>query len=152
MDYPEHEKFSHEGLTNALLNALETALIGTDPQFWYTGIISAIQDLNAEQASRKLLPGYNTIAAHTEHIRVSLNYVRRTFAGEKLNVEWWPLQTVDVAQWAELKQQLKVEYEMTIAFIKDKPFWREEGLTQMLDSIAHIAYHAGAIRQLAKGV
>jgi hypothetical protein len=151
MDYPEHEKFSHEGLTNSLINALETALVGTDPGFWYTGIISAIQDLNAEQASRTL-PGYNTIAAHAEHIRVSLNYVRRTFAGEKLNVEWWPLQTVNAAQWAELKQQLQAEYEATIAFIKAKPFWREEGLTQMLDSLAHIAYHAGAIRQLAKGV
>jgi hypothetical protein len=152
MDYPEHEKFSHEGLTNSLVNALETALVGTDPQFWYTGVISAIQNLNAEQASRTLLPGYTTIAAHAEHSRVSLNYVRRTFAGEKLNVEWWPVQTVDAAQWVDLKQQLQTEYEATIAFIKAKPFWREEGLTQMLDSMAHIAYHAGVIRQLAKGV
>ncbi len=151
MDYPEHE-FSHKGLTGALLNALETALVGTDPGFWYTGVISAIQNLNAEQASRTLLPGYTTIAAHAEHIRVSLNYVRRTFAGEKLNVEWWPLQTVDAAQWAELKQQLQAEYEATIAFIKAKSFWHEEDLTQMLDSMAHIAYHAGAIRQLTKGV
>jgi hypothetical protein len=151
-DYPEHEKFAHEGLTSALVNALETALVGTDPQFWYTGVISAIQDLTAEQASRTLLPGYSTIAAHAEHIRVSLNYVRRTFAGETLNIEWWPLQMVDTAQWEELKQQLQAEYEATIAFVKAKSFWREEGLTQMLDSLAHIAYHAGAIRQLAKGV
>ncbi len=152
MDYPEHEKFTHEGLTNALVYALETAMLGTDPQFWYTGVVSAIENLTHEQASRNLLPGYTTIAAHAEHVRVSLNYVRRTFAGETLKVEWWPLQTVDAAQWEELKKQLRAEYEATTTFLKTKPFWREEGLTQMLDCIAHTAYHAGAIRQLAKGI
>jgi hypothetical protein len=151
MERPEQEEFAHKGLTNALMYALETALVGTDPGFWYTGVISAIQNLDAEQAS-SARPGYNTIAAHAEHIRVSLNYVRRDLTGEKPDVEWWPLQTVDAAQWAELKQQLRAEYKATVKFIKAKIFWREEELTQMLDSVAHIAYHAGAIRQLAKGV
>lgn len=155
MDYPEHEKFAHEGLTNSLINALETAMIGTDPKFWYTGVISATDDLSSEQASRIILPGYSTIAAHALHIQVSLNYVRRTFEGESVEVDWpatWASQKVDAAQWDELRRQIKVEYEATIEFLRSKPFWREEGLTQMLDSIAHAAYHAGAIRQLAKEV
>jgi hypothetical protein len=155
MDYPEHEKFAHEGLTNALIYALETAMVGTDPKFWYTGVISAIKHLNAEQASSMILPGYTTIAAHAEHVRVSLNYVRRTFEGESVEVDWpatWATQQVDESQWHELQKQIEVEYDATVSFLRQKPFWREEGLIQMFDSIAHAAYHAGAIRQLAKGI
>lgn len=31
MEYPEHEKFAHEGLTKALLSGLEMALEGDKP-------------------------------------------------------------------------------------------------------------------------
>lgn len=116
MEYPEHEKFSHEGLTNALIYALETAIAGTDPKFWYTGVMSATETLHAEQASRIIAPGHTSIAAHLEHVRVSLNYVRRTLKGEAVEVDWpatWETPTLNAAQWHELRKGIKVEYEVT---------------------------------------
>jgi uncharacterized damage-inducible protein DinB len=155
MSYPEHEKFSHPGLTQALLNMVEAAMLGSDPNFWYTGVISAVQSLSAEQASKIILPNYSSIADHAYHVCISLNYMRRTLEGETVKVDWratWAQQQVNTEQWNDLRERLQVEYDAMTKFIREKSFWLEESLTQLLDNISHAAYHAGAIRQLAKGV
>lgn len=43
MDYPEHEKFSHESITSALLSTLEMAIEGSEEverahDGWYSGL------------------------------------------------------------------------------------------------------------------
>ena len=52
MEYPEHEKFSHEGVTQALLKGLEMAVEGdeTDSKYgWYNGLWFAVKDLGSRR-------------------------------------------------------------------------------------------------------
>ncbi len=159
MDYPEHEKFAHEGLTKALLNGLEMAMEGDekDPKYgWYNGLLFSLEPLSAEQAAKSAIPGGSTIAAHADHILISLEFTLAMLKGEKYEADWgrsWhqdQYRQPSLAQWSQLKADLRREYQATADFIQSKPFWREEGLSHLIHNIAHTAYHASAIRQILK--
>lgn len=156
MDYPEHEKVSHPGLSNALVQGLKMALDGDEAnQGWYTGMIAALENVSAEQASTPPGPGRTTAAAHAEHIRFTLKYMNGMFRGEKPQVDWadsWKVQKVNEAEWESLRSEIKHEYKRLLEFTEQKPFWREQGLAAMIHNVGHTAYHAGAIRQILKGV
>jgi hypothetical protein len=156
MNYPEQEKVSHPGLTAALVQGLAMALEGDEAnQGWYTGLIAALENVSAAQASMSPGPGRTTVAAHAEHIRFTLRYLNGMFRGENPQVDWadsWKLQELGQEDWANLRAEIKREYEQLKAFTQEKPFWREQGLAAMIHSVAHTAYHAGAIRQMLKGV
>lgn len=156
MDYPEHEKVSHPGITSALVQTLKMSLEGDEAnQGWYTGILSAMDNISAEKASTPPGEGRTTAAAHAEHIRFTLKYMNAMFRGEKPQVDWaesWKVQKVSEGEWAGLRAEIKSEYERLLEFIQEKPFWREQGLAAMINNVGHTAYHAGAIRQILKGV
>lgn len=157
MDYPEHEKFAHEGLTKALLSGLEMAFEGdeTNQKYgWYNGLLFSLEPLSAEKAGKPAVEGGSTIAAHAHHMWVTLHFVQAMFRGEKYEADWgasWQAhQHPDEAEWKQLKADLRHAYQATRGFVQSKPFWREQGLAQMIHHIAHTAYHASAIRQILK--
>lgn len=156
MDYPEHEKVSHPGITKALLQTIKMSLEGDEAnQGWYNGILTAMDNISAEKASTPPGPGRTTAAAHAEHIRFSLNYMNAMFRGEQPQVDWadsWKVQQVNEAEWATIRSEIKREYDRLIEFTEQKPFWREQGLAAMINNVGHTAYHAGAIRQILKGI
>ena len=154
MEYPEHEKFAHPGLTAALLTALEVAFEGDEKNEkygWYNGLLFSIESLNAEQAAATVTLG-SSIASHADHILVTLRYVQAIFNKTAPEVDWessWQQRgQPNESEWQQLRLELQREYLATRALIEGKPFWREQGLTQMLHNIAHTAYHASAIRQI----
>lgn len=157
MEYPEHEKFSHEGVTQALLKGLEMAVEGdeTDSKYgWYNGLWFAVKDLGVQEAARALGPGRSTVAAHLDHVRLTLIYVRHALAGEEYKADWgssWKIASPSEAQWEEIKTGFRQGYDALRQFIQSKPFWREPGLTAAIHNIGHTAYHAGAVRQILKG-
>lgn len=157
MDYPEYEKFAHEGLTQALLSGLEMAFEGdeTNQKYgWYNGLLFSLEPLSSAQAGKSAREGGSTIAAHADHILVTLRYVQAVFKGESYEADWgasWHSRNhPDEAEWEQLKTALQHEYQATRALVQGKPFWREQGLTQMIHHIAHTAYHASAIRQILR--
>jgi hypothetical protein len=157
MDYPEHEKFSHLGLTQSLLKALEMAMQGDEKEAkygWYNGLLFSLEPLSAVQANQSAVEGGSTIAAHADHILVTFRFVQAMFRGEQLQADWgrsWHQRNrPSEAEWDQLKTDLQNEYQAMQDFIQNKPFWREQGLTQMLHHIAHTAYHASAIRQILR--
>jgi hypothetical protein len=81
MNYPEAEKFAHEGITKALCESLRLTLEGGELQK-FEGLLPTLETVSAEQASRR--PGANrpNIAAHVDHLVYSFDFVHRAFNGE----------------------------------------------------------------------
>lgn len=156
--YPDQEQFAHEGLTQALLIALEMAVEGdeTDRERygWYNGLWFAVKNLSAREAAKSLGPGRSSVAAHLDHVRITLAYTRHALAGQEYRADWessWKLVAPSEAQWEEIKAGFRREYEALRAFLEHKPSWRGPGLAAAINNIAHTAYHAGAVRQILKG-
>ena len=118
------------------------------------GLIRSLEALPTADASRSLAGGA-TVAAHAQHIRYGLSLMNR-WAREGGNPfadatwdEAWKITVVTDAQWTEIRNGLREEVDR----------WKEALATPrevtkvewcgLIGSVAHLAYHLGAIRQIA---
>lgn len=119
------------------------------------GLLRSLDRLSASDASASANDGA-TIAAHAQHVRYGLSLMNRwareggnPFANAKWD-EAWKTRSVDDQHWQEIKSGLRSESEQWLSTLKSP---REAGrieLAGMIGSIAHLAYHLGAIRQISK--
>lgn len=119
------------------------------------GLLRALDDLSADEASRSAHGGA-TIAAHAQHVRFGLSLMNRwaseggdPFADAKWD-EAWTLSGVDVDQWDEIRTGLREEAKRWLEALGAPREPTTVELTGMIGSVAHLAYHLGAIRQIAK--
>ena len=120
------------------------------------GLLRSLDKLSAAEASRSVNGGA-TIAAHAQHLQFGLSLMNRwaseggdPFADAKWDEAWKTSQVNDSA-WAEIRAGLRDEtgrWLKTLAAPRDVPF---VALNGMIGSIAHLAYHLGAIRQIGTG-
>jgi hypothetical protein len=117
------------------------------------GLLASLDAVDAEAASTSVSGGA-TIAAHVDHVRYGLELLNRWHAGEAnpwANANWsaaWRRTAVSEAEWAELRDALRHQARKWHAALKVR---REMGpieLNGVIGSIAHLAYHLGAIRQI----
>jgi hypothetical protein len=120
------------------------------------GLLRSLDGLPADEASRGVNDG-GTIAAHAQHLRYGLSLMNRwmveggnPFADAKWD-EAWKTSRVDEAGWAEIRNGLRDEAHGWLATLGRPREVSETELTGMIASIAHLAYHLGAIRQIARG-
>lgn len=120
------------------------------------GLLRSLERLSADDASRSVNDGA-TIAAHAQHVRYGLSLMNRwaleggnPFADAKWD-EAWRISTVDNAQWAEIRGGLTEEAHRWLGALATPRQVADIELAGMLGSIAHLAYHLGAIRQINKG-
>ncbi len=95
-----------------------------------------------------------TIAAHAEHLRYGLSLMNR-WAREGGNpfadATWdaaWKTTTVSDARWAEIRHGLADEAARWRESLGTPRELTRAELCGMIGSIAHLAYHLGAIRQI----
>jgi hypothetical protein len=119
------------------------------------GLLRSLDILPAADASRSVNGGA-TIAAHAQHVRYGLSLMNRwaaeagnPFADAKWD-EAWKIAAVDEAAWTEIRAGLRDETERWIRVLASPRDVREVELTGLIASIAHLAYHLGAIRQINK--
>lgn len=119
------------------------------------GLLRSLDKLAAADASRSTNDGA-TIAAHVQHVRFGLSLMNRwateggnPFADAKWD-EAWKLSAVDTAGWAEIRNGLREQATRWLEVLKSPREVAPVELTGMLASIAHLAYHLGAIRQIDK--
>ena len=119
------------------------------------GLLMSLEKLSAEDASRSVNDGA-TIAAHAQHLRYGLSLMNR-WAAEGGNpfadATWdaaWKLSGVDDAQWREIRDGLRTEALRWIETLRSPREVNGMELSGMLGSVAHLAYHLGAIRQIDK--
>ena len=119
------------------------------------GLLKSLDRLSPEDASRSVNNGA-TIAAHAQHLRYGLSLMNRwaehggnPFADAKWD-EPWKISTVDAAAWQEIRSGLRDEVHHWLEVLKSGKSATGVELTGMISSVAHLAYHLGAIRQINK--
>ena len=117
-------------------------------------MLRKLEGLSAEEASRSLSGGA-TVAAHATHVAYGISLMNR-WAAEGGNpfadARWdeaWKTSTVDDAQWQEIRRSLGDEVRRWRAALETPREMQPIELTGMIASVAHLAYHLGAIRQIA---
>jgi hypothetical protein len=119
------------------------------------GLLRSLDKLSAASASRSVNEGA-TIAAHAQHVRYGLSLMNRwaseggnPFADAKWD-EAWKTSSVDAAEWEEIRSGLRDEAHRWLAVLGSPREANRVELSGIIGSIAHFAYHLGAIRQIDK--
>lgn len=119
------------------------------------GLLRSLETLSPADASRSVNGGA-TIAAHTQHLRYGLSLMNQWAAeggNPFANAMWdeaWKTSTVDDAQWAEIRVRLRDETHRWLRMLGTSRAVNDIELAGMISSIAHLAYHLGAVRQIDK--
>jgi hypothetical protein len=119
------------------------------------GLLRSLDKITAAEASERANDGA-TIAAHTQHLRFGLSLMNEwaTHGGDPFaNAKWdeaWKLSAVDQVQWDEIRNGLREETRRWLESLQTPREAAELELRGMFGSIAHLAYHLGAIRQINK--
>jgi len=118
------------------------------------GLLRSLDKLSAAAASRSVNDGA-TIAAHAQHVRYGLSLMNRwaTEGGNPfMDAKWdeaWKISRVDADEWNEIRNGLRDEVQRWRAALGAPRDVQPIELSGMIASIAHLAYHLGAIRQIA---
>jgi hypothetical protein len=118
------------------------------------GLLRSLDTLSAEDASRSAHGGA-TIAAHTQHLRYGLSLMNRwaTEGGDPFaDATWdeaWKTSRVTDSEWAEIRAGLGDEARRWLELLGSSRDVSGVELNGMIASIAHLAYHLGAVRQIA---
>jgi len=118
------------------------------------GLLQSLDKLSAEEASRSVEQGA-TIAAHAQHLRFGLSLMNRwaveggdPFSDAKWD-EAWKTSRVNDHEWTAIRLGLRDEAQRWLQALGSPRQVSPLELNGMAGSIAHLAYHLGAIRQIA---
>jgi hypothetical protein len=119
------------------------------------GLLRSLDKVSPADASRAVNDGA-TIAAHAQHVRYGLSLMNRwaseggnPFADAKWD-EAWKVSAVDTAAWTEIRSGLRQEAARWLQALETPREALDVEATGMVASVAHLAYHMGAIRQIAR--
>jgi hypothetical protein len=120
------------------------------------GLLRSLDKLPATAASAPTATG-SSIAAHVDHVRYGLSLMNRWSAGENpfSDADWsasWKKVTVSEDQWRTLRADLRTETARWLKALQTPREVQEIELNGMVGSIAHLAYHLGAIRQIDSSI
>lgn len=119
------------------------------------GLLRSLDRLSAVDASRAVNGGA-TIAAHAQHLRYGLSLMNRwaSEGGDPFaDATWdeaWKTSAVTEPEWSTIRNGLRDETHRWLMTLKTPRDLSETEFTGMVASIAHLAYHFGAIRQIGK--
>jgi hypothetical protein len=120
------------------------------------GLLRSLDHLSAEAASSAPAPGAATVAAHVDHVNYGLDLMNRWIDGDPnpwAGADWaasWRRGAVTEEEWDGLRARLRTSTaRWREALAKPRELSALE-LNGMISSVAHLAYHLGAIRQIHK--
>ena len=117
------------------------------------GLLAALEQLSAQGASATGAGGAS-IAAHVDHLRYGFSILNAWAAGSppsRNEMDWtasWRKNVVSEAEWHTLRAELRREADAWLRALRAPRELSEVEAGWMAGSIAHLAYHLGAIRQL----
>ena len=117
------------------------------------GLLEALDRLPAAEASRTH-DGGASIASHADHLRYGLSLLNRWADGVPPpwpDTDWtasWRRTTVNDAEWKALREELRREASRWREALATPRDVSDVQLGWMTGSVAHLAYHFGAIRQI----
>jgi hypothetical protein len=154
------------------MNALQTSLSllfgelldGPSPEAAYMlnggdpGLLRSLDKLSAEAASRPSASGGASIAAHVDHVCYGLELMNRWDDGETdpwSSADWtasWRRMSVTENEWAALRARLRETARRWRQALQTPREMSEVELNGVIASVAHLAYHFGAIRQIDRSI
>ena len=120
------------------------------------GLLRSLERLSAADASASTRTG-SSIAAHVAHLGYGLSLMNRWSRGENPfgDANWsaaWKKTKVTEPEWEALRIQLRDEGAKWLVVLRTPREVQGIELSGMIGSIAHLAYHMGAIRQINPNV
>lgn len=150
---------NQEDFTKSLFALLRETFEGTNTAFGTMyleqgkGFFPTIEDVSAETASRSVVEGSTTIAAHCEHTRFYLEFLTDYLNENFKMVDWkdsWNVKTVNETEWNALRGQMQKTYQKVNDMVTEVETWNDFKISGALGILAHTAYHLSAIRQILK--
>ena len=116
------------------------------------GILASLARLSAADVSARP-GGRSSVAAHVHHLHYGFSLLNRWACGETpfADANWaasWRMQQVTDDRWRELRAALDREVHSWMSAVSERQDWDSMALSGAMSSVAHLAYHLGAIRQL----
>jgi hypothetical protein len=116
------------------------------------GLLRSLERLSASDASAPTRTG-SSIAAHVAHVGYGLSLMNRWSQGENpfTDANWsaaWRKTSVNESEWEALRIQLRDEAAKWLVVLRTPREVQAIELSGIIGSIAHLAYHMGAIRQM----
>jgi DinB family protein len=117
------------------------------------GLLASLDKLSAAAASATP-GGGSSVAAHVDHLRYGLSLLNRWANGSPPpwpDMDWtasWRRNVVSDAGWRTLRDELRREAARWEEALVSHPDVSEVEAGWMAGSVAHLAYHLGAIRQI----
>ena len=116
------------------------------------GLLRSLERLSGSEASAVTATG-SSIAAHVAHVTYGLSLMNRWSKGENpfADADWaasWKKVKVTDAEWEALRIQLRDEAARWLVVLRTPREVQDIEMSGMIGSIAHLAYHIGAIRQI----
>ncbi|HEY0929046.1 MAG TPA: hypothetical protein VGE27_03925 [Gemmatimonas sp.] len=120
------------------------------------GLLASLDKISAADAS-VVHDGGASIAAHVEHVRYGLSLMNRWSAGENpfADANWaesWEKISVNESEWAERKAALATACTQWLGTLGTPRDVNRLEMNGMFGSVAHIAYHLGAMRQMDRRI
>jgi hypothetical protein len=129
----------------------------TGPEAYMTntgdvGLLKSLDKVTARRASARTSAG-SSIASHVDHVRYGLSLMNRWSTGENPfdDADWtasWDRPRVTDEEWERLRHDLGDEAHRWLAVLKQPRDVTQSEMNSMIGTIAHLAYHLGAIRQI----
>jgi hypothetical protein len=122
------------------------------------GLLQSLDKLTASAASAASAAGGASIAAHVDHVRYGLSLLNRWSSGERdpwSTADWtasWNRSIVTDQEWAALRRAFEAEARTWLSALGAVRDYSVTELNDVIGSIAHLAYHFGAIRQIDRSV
>ena len=116
------------------------------------GLLVALDGLSAAAASGT--HGGPSIAAHVDHLRYGLSLLNRWASGSPPpwpDMDWtvsWRKNVVSDTEWRTLRDELRREADAWAGVLRTPREVSDGEAGWMAGSVAHLAYHMGAIRQI----
>lgn len=150
---------AQEDYTNSFYQLLKETFEGPPPETGSAyldkgaGLFQTLDGLDAEAASRAVVPGAPTIAAHCEHVRFYVTALHEFMRGATDKIDWrrsWLVQSVTPSEWDALRAELRRAYADLTEHLRSVEVWGDEEVGDGMAILVHTAYHLGAIRQLLR--
>jgi hypothetical protein len=147
----------------ALLTVLDELVDGTAPTgAWLLnpddpGLLTVLDRLSADDASAVPAGAGSSVAAHVDHLRYGLELLNRwsdgeePFAGADYSASWHRT-AVSPAEWTFLRAELRRQAHAWRAAMNRQHDFPATEQAAVVASIAHLAYHLGAIRQINRSI
>lgn len=118
------------------------------------GLLASLDRLSAEAASAQP-GGRSSVAAHVDHLRYGFELRNRWAQGEDpwSTANWaasWERQQVTEEEWRTLRAAFAAEARAWLEASGELRDWSSLDLTEAMAGSVHLAYHLGAIRQIAQ--